>query len=164
MKIEEIKQRINEIEVNVKKFTIVNDINQLKGKIINNLKTFTLDKSKYVVITTNDDFVLCISYVKCGETLSLDYIPEFNIKQIAVEEIDYGYESYSFHVFDLYFEIGVLTQEDKQFLIDYYPIYKKQMIIEVKLLRLKFSLKEAVANEDFKKAESLKNQIEKLQS
>jgi hypothetical protein len=151
------------IESKVKGVNIVKSPDEIEGKVILSMKTILLDEVSYVVTMTEDGFLFCASYAKCGESFSMDSVPEFDLEKIATEEIDFGYMTHAAHIFDLYFEMDLITNFERNLLNRNFPLLKARVEVDVKIARLEFSIEQAVLNEDFKEAEKLKKKLDELQ-
>ena len=79
-----------------------------------------------------------------------------------MEEVDFGYTSHAYHIFDLYHEMLLISDSEKNFLVSQYPFIKENAILDVKVSRLEFLIEEAVSIEDFKKAKILKDELDML--
>ena len=162
MERDSILESLKVLEHKVNSSKIIRNPEEMEGKVIESVKTVCIDSVSYMITKTTDNSVMCVSYTKCGDDFILDRMPDFDLKDIAIEELDFGYETHAYHIFDLYFEAGLITQSDREILNVYYPIVKENASIDLKVSRLEFAIKEAVAKEDFKKAEKLKGELDDL--
>ena len=154
--------RLKSIESEVLRIKIVESPEEVEGKVIESIKTIPLDEVNYIVTKTTDGCIFCASYAKCGDGFVMNSIPYFDLKEIATEEVDFGYTTHAYHIFELYSEMGLIIDEDHEYLKLNFNVLKNKVEIDVKKSRLIFSIKEAVKLENFTEAEKLKNRLDEL--
>ena len=162
---EDIQLRIkmlDEIEQNVSKVNMIYDPLGLEGKVIEFTKTVNIDEQNYSAIKTKDGSFFCVSFSKCGDSFTFDSIPEFDLWEIAIEEVDFGYNNIANHVFELYHDLGFYGKEDYEFLCENFNLIRTEVGINLKRERLEFEIQECSMREDFEKAEELKKQLDEL--
>ncbi len=153
---------LEEIEHEVSKVKIVYNPEEIEGKVIEYTKTVNIDEQNYSAIKTEDGTFFCVSFTKCGDSFSFDSMPEFDLWEIAIEELDFGYTNRANHIFELYHTFGFYNDIDYMFLCQNYPLIKEEARIQLKRERLESEIEECSNKEDFEKAAELKKQLDEL--
>lgn len=165
MKKEEVKlliKKLEKIESKVSKVKMIYNPNLLEGKVIEYTKTVNIDEQNYSAIKTEDGHFFCVSFTKCGDSFSYDTIPDFQLWDIALEELDFGYTNRANHIFELYHTFGFYNESDYLFLCQYYPLIKQEAMVKLKKERIESKIEELSIKEEFEEAEKLKKQLDEL--